>query len=254
LNDIVLNNDAAQAEASIFQGTADNNTYVYTNTESIIGLAPNSVGSGGWWLLFVPGGSVSGSGDTGPEGPAGPPGEPGPQGDPGPQGPAGDPGAPGQQGAPGATGIGNTSSWFASESPEVVGNFYYNNLDFTGLSINAIDAFGQSQTAMFNTILALVQSNLSVVLTLTDGALVTSFYVTSGSIGAQYYTFGGNIIHLDTLPGPALYTVAYTLSGSSGSGSGTRFLSGSGPPLESAGNPGDFYIDLASGMMYGPRV
>jgi hypothetical protein len=35
---------------------------------------------------------------------------------------------------------------------------------------------------------------------------------------------------------------------------GTRFLTGTGPPAEDFGNPGDFYIDLSTGMMYGPRV
>ena len=61
LNDVVLNNNATQAETSTIPGTADNNTYICIVASTEAGLAPNAVEAIEEWKLFIPGGSGSGS-------------------------------------------------------------------------------------------------------------------------------------------------------------------------------------------------
>jgi hypothetical protein len=120
-------------------------------------------------------------------------------------------------GPTGSSGIGTTAIWHADESPGTPGTFYFNPSSFNGLDINAIDAYGNDQSAMLNALIGLIQTELPIILTLTDGTLLTSFYVTSGSLGAEYFTFNGTLIHLDTLPGPTeLYTVSYNILGPTG--------------------------------------
>ena len=62
LNDVVLNNDAAQVVSSIYpDGTADNNAYICIVSTGLLDLPPNSPVAVGQWQLFIPGGSGSGS-------------------------------------------------------------------------------------------------------------------------------------------------------------------------------------------------
>lgn len=132
-------------------------------------------------------------------------------------------------GPTGVNGIGTTSSWIASESPEVSGNFYYAS-DLAGvvtLNINLLDENGVDQTPMFITLAALVQVGLPVVFTITNGTLILSFYVTSASpTPSGQFTIIGPAIRDDGLSGPSSYVVSYNTSGG---GTGTTGMGGMGP-------------------------
>ena len=65
INDIVLNNNATQAETSVIPGTADNNTYICIGVNTPSGTAPNSPAASGQWTLFTPYGATGATGVTG---------------------------------------------------------------------------------------------------------------------------------------------------------------------------------------------
>jgi len=74
------------------------------------------------------------------------------------------------------------------------------------------------------------------------------------------YTSAINIVRIDTTmlgetgqTGPQGTTGATGAIGATGA-TGTTIGSGSGPPPASFGNPGDFYIDVTTGILYGPKT
>lgn len=64
-----------------------------------------------------------------------------------------------------------------------------------------------------------------------------------------------HVIDFDPQLREAMLTLESHLSviSESGGGAGTTILTGAGPPLGSTGNEGDFYIDTATDIMYGPK-
>jgi hypothetical protein len=126
-------------------------------------------------------------------------------------------GPTGETGPTGSYGSATTSIWIVSESPEVLGNLYYNIVDSAvTVQINPVDANGTDQTAMLNTIIGLVGSTFRPIFSITDGTNVMSFYVTSGSSGSPYYTLEGPVISNYIFSGPTIYSVAYNVLGPTG--------------------------------------
>ena len=129
----------------------------------------------------------------------------------------------------GSAGIGSSATWIASESPEEAGNLF---MDYPGgvatLLINPVDANGINQVPMLTSLIGLIQTSNKAVLTITDGTLVSSFYVDSGTSGSPYYTFTGTVISGDTLTGPSPYVVSYNIIGPTGLTGSTGYTGSTG--------------------------
>lgn len=168
----------------------------------------------------------------------------------GPIGPTGDTGIAGPTGPAGKNGDGSISSWEASESPEISGNFYYYIVgSVINFYINPIDLYGNNQSSMLTSLIGLASTGIPTIFTVTDGASLTlTFYVNSGLEESQYFSFIGTVINEVILPGPLPYVVSYSISGKNGP-TGPTGSNGDNGATGPTGSNGDTGSTGATGLI-----
>jgi Collagen triple helix repeat (20 copies) len=174
----------------------------------------NQQGAAGPAGAAGPQGPTGPAGAAGPEGPKGDTGAQGPAGDTGPAGPAGPVGAPGVPGSPGPAGAnGNTI------------------LNGTGAPAETLGNDG-------------------------DFYLDTAADVLYGpKAGGTWPVNRTSLVGNPGTTGPAGPAGPQGLAGPQGPAgtNGNRILNGTGAPPSGLGNDGDFYIDTAADVLYGPK-
>ncbi len=229
---------------------------------------PQSNGTGGWTCATIPAGPAGPTGPVGPAGPAGATGAAGPAGAAGATGPAGATGATGPAGAvgpAGATGANGNTVRNGTGAPlaatGVDGDFYIDtatDVIYGPKSGGVWPATGTSLTGPAGPTGAAGPAGSQGVPGATGPAGPAGAAGAAGAVGpagpqgVPGATGATGTAGATGATGPAGPAGATGATGPAGD-SGNTLLSGTGAPSNASGANGDFYIDTATNVIYGPK-